>query len=751
VRPLAGVRVVELSVGIAGAYCTKLLADAGAEVVKVEPDGGDPLRRWSASGAAIPPGEAGALYRHLARAKRVAGADELDGLLAGAACVVWSPGGRLAPAELRAAHPHLVVTTLTPFGLDGPWHDKPATELTLQAWSGGIVGLGRGYPDRPPVQVGGRVGEWLAGAYAAIGTLAALRSGAGELVDVSVLEVLACCLTYYPVTYKDQLGQPMRKRRFVPTPGVAAARDGLVGLGCGTGQQWLDFCVMVGHPEWQEEPRYFVDRTSLAPVIEEWVGRHSVEEVLSLAAAFRIPHAPIVNGANATGIDHFRARGSFVTYDDGTVAPGPPYRVRPTSSGHHRPTGRPTPFESLRVLDMTSYWAGPLVGQTLALLGAEVVHLESPTRPDGARLIGGVPTTEDRYWERGPIFNALNTNKKSLAVDAGDPRGRELIRRFVATCDVVVENFTPRVIEQLGLTEAALREVRPDLIMVRMPGFGLDGPWRDDPAFAFVIEDASGLTWLTGYPDRLPIEPYTLGDPNASLHALVGLLVALEHRDRTGEGSLVEAAMIDAALSITAEQVIEYSAYGALLERSGNRSPGVAPQGVYRTADVDERGRADTYVAISVADDAQWEGLRQVLGWPHDPSLATVEGRLADHDRLDAALADWCGGRGADEIVELLWSAGVAVAKVMPPHEQPRLPQLQHRRFFEELDHPVAGRARYSTWPLRFASRPGPVHRCRAPLLGEHNAELLGEIGVSDDELVALEAAGVIGRAVRSG
>ena len=154
---------------------------------------------------------------------------------------------------------------------------------------------------------------------------------------------------------------------------------------------------------------------------------------------------------------------------------------------------------------------------------------------------------------------------------------------------MVVENYTPRVLEQLGLDFDGVKAIRPDIVMVRMPGFGLAGPWRDNAAFAFVIEDASGLTWLTGYPDANPHSPYCVGDPNAGLHALVGLLLALEHRRRTGEGALVEAAMVDAAINIAAEQFVEYSAYGALLSRDGNRGPAAAPQNVYRTRDAGRR------------------------------------------------------------------------------------------------------------------------------------------------------------------
>ncbi len=397
---------------------------------------------------------------------------------------------------------------------------------------------------------------------------------------------------------------------------------------------------------------------------------------------------------------------------------------------------------------MTAYWAGPFTGHVLALLGAEVIHLESPSRPDGVRLVGGVPQTEDRFWERGPIFAALNTNKKSMTIDIGDPRGIDLVRRLIATCDVVVENYTPRVLDQLGLDYEALKAVRPDLLMLRMPGFGLDGPWRELSAFAFVIEDASGLTWLTGHQDLLPIEPYCVGDPNAGLHALFGLMLALEHRERTGEGGLVESAMVDAAVNVAAEQAIEFSAYGALLARAGNRGPSAAPQNLYQVAGPDEYGRDDCWIAIAVATDEQWESLRRALGepeWASDPALATAAGRVREQDRIDAFLQEWCRARSADEVVERLWDEGVPVGKVTQPHRQPDLPQLAARNFFEEVDHPVTGRSRYSTLPMRFSRGPERLHERHAPLLGEHNAELLGELGLTRSEIDALEAEGIIG------
>ena len=200
-EPLNGYTVVDLSTGIAGAYCTKLLADGGAEIVKVEAPEGDPLRRWSASGAVIPADGDGALFSYLACSKHSVIArpetdmDFINTLLADADAVVWSLGSILTPADIHHAHSHLTVTAITPFGLDGPWRDRPATEFTLQAWSGGIVGLGRGSADRAPVFVGGQVGEYLAGAYASAATIASWMRGAAELIDLSMLETQILGLT----------------------------------------------------------------------------------------------------------------------------------------------------------------------------------------------------------------------------------------------------------------------------------------------------------------------------------------------------------------------------------------------------------------------------------------------------------------------------------------------------------------------------------------------------------------------------
>jgi crotonobetainyl-CoA:carnitine CoA-transferase CaiB-like acyl-CoA transferase len=206
--------------------------------------------------------------------------------------------------------------------------------------------------------------------------------------------------------------------------------------------------------------------------------------------------------------------------------------------------------------------------------------------------------------------------------------------------------------------------------------------------------------------------------------------------------------MVEAAVNVAAEQPIERSAYGALLTRAGNRGPGAAPQNLYQAAGPDDFGRDDSWVALAVATDEQWMSLRRALGepqWALDSALESMPGRVQHQDHIDGFLAEWCRERSADEVVDLLWEAGVPVGKVMLPHLQPDLPPLEARGFFEELLHPVIGSSRYSTLPLRLSNGPERWHQRPAPLLGEHNEELLVELGLTQSEIEALEKEGIIG------
>jgi crotonobetainyl-CoA:carnitine CoA-transferase CaiB-like acyl-CoA transferase len=280
--------------------------------------------------------------------------------------------------------------------------------------------------------------------------------------------------------------------------------------------------------------------------------------------------------------------------------------------------------------------------------------------------------------------------------------------------------------------------------MVRMPGFGLDGPWRDRTGYAPTMEQLTGLAWITGWPDLPPIVPRGPCDPLAGQHAAFALLVALEERAITGEGLLLEVPMVEAALATAAGPVVEAQAYGVVQGREGNRGPVAAPQGVYPTAD-DER-----WVAVATANDGQWHALCGVLGrsdLAEDVTLATHAGRRAAGDRLDDAVAEWTTTVPVDEAVTALLEAGVPAAEAVSPGSVDRNPHLVERGFYEWIDREVVGRHRVPSLPYRFASRGDqPWHAAPAPLLGEHNDAVLGgELGLSPDDLERLRNAAVIG------
>jgi crotonobetainyl-CoA:carnitine CoA-transferase CaiB-like acyl-CoA transferase len=391
------------------------------------------------------------------------------------------------------------------------------------------------------------------------------------------------------------------------------------------------------------------------------------------------------------------------------------------------------------VFDMTSFWAGPVVSQLLAAFGAEVIKVESAQRPDGTRLGTSYGIDGDRVWERAPLFHGCNTGKYGLALDLTRPEGQAIGRHLLAQCDILIENYTPRVLEQFHL----LDEPRDDLIVVRMPAWGLDGPWRNQPGFAQTMEQVSGLGWVTGHVDGPPLVPRGPCDPNGGYHAFVATMLAILERDRTGHGQVVESALVDAALNIAAQQVVEFTAYGQRLDRIGNRSRDAAPQGVYACAG-DEQ-----WVAISVQDDAQWQTFCAVLGrddWAGDAELRAFTDRRARHDELDEGVARWCTSRHKEDIVDALWPAGVPVGAVVSPRDVGANLHLLARGYFEAVDHPVVGRVRLPRFPAAITPRAEPFHRRPAPTLGQHNRDVLGTLlGLADDELDSLEASGILG------
>jgi len=729
--PLAGLHVVEIATEISGPYAAKLFVDLGAEVTKIELPGGDPLRDWGPFPHGVPDPERSGLFEYLNAGKRIASLEGARELIARSHVLVENLGPGVLEAlgldsdSLERLRPNLVLLRISHFGQCGPWRDRPATSLTLQAASGWVNARD---PDRPPVQVGARIAEYVAGAYGALGALTALRCTADQVVaiDVSELEALLSTLPYPMLMAKRMrsLGLPTNVRSG-PMLGVVRAADGWVGINCLTGQHWLDVCDMLGLPEYGEQQIAIMtggpERAEFFAKAEALLAKQTVAEIVELSQSLRIPATPVNDGATVLDCPQYVKREFFVE-QAGFQRPGRAFRFTKGAAGQRDPAPRQTfgalPFAGLKVLDLSTFWAGAYLTCYLGAFGADIVKVESIQRPDGFRYSGAFPFEGDDWYERSAIWQATNLNKRDLTLDLTSERGRDIARRLAAQADVVVENFSPRVVENFGLDYPSLAALKPDVIMLRMPGFGLQGPWRDYVGWALNFEQTAGMSAVTGYPDGPPCNPQGPADPIVGVHAGVALLAALEHRRRTGEGQLIEIAQIEVAACVTAEPVIEYSLNGVVPQREGNRRPGYL-QGVYPT------NEDEVWVALSVPDNG-----------------------LIDHGVFDQMVTGWTRTRSCEVIVKTLRALNIPVERVMTGDQMYDIPQLDARGFYEEFDRPVSGAHRYPGWPFRITPGPAQHHRTAAPTLGQHNDEILSSLGLSVEAVAALREQRVIGERV---
>ena len=776
--------MVEISDRIAGAYCGKLLLDAGADVRKIEPPQGDWLRKYSASCSPVPDDQGSPFFSYLNAGKHSLtcspDSDRYRAELAAADVVIITASRSQAaalgvdPQRLLADSPRAVIVTISDFGWTGPYADRAASEFTLQAWAGS-PGF-RGDPAGPPIAIGGDLGEFMSGVFAAFGALAVRRrvehGGPGEHLDLSMLEAITTMQS--SEWLHSQLLRVPPIRRTLEVPSIEPAKDGYVGITMVTGQQWLDFVAMVECPQLEEieQLKFQIGRWDYRDFIREnigpWMAERTVEEIVELGQLFRLPIAALGNGATIRDMEYSTERGVFVRNPGGFHQPRPPWLMSECAPAPMRPTAAPgasdhespwqkseftttsdsirLPLEGVRIVDLTAFWAGPAATHLLAAFGADVVKVESIQRPDGIRYSGGMRKDVDDWWEYGWVFHAMNTNKRSVTLDLGSEDGRDLFMRLVAGADVVIENFSPRVMDHFGLTADVLLKVNPKLVVARMPAFGLDGPWRERVGFAPTMEQIAGLAWVTGLPDDPPVTPRGACDPLAGVHAAFAVLAALNFAERTGVGQQVELPMIETVLNVTAIQPIESEVFGVTLSRRGNRGHGGVIQNLYRCA-----GPDDEWIAVTVRTDEQWRALVDLMDRPSwcDVGMASLEeiaGRRERADEIDRRLQDWFAEQPREATVERLAGAGIPAAPVVSPSLVTENPQLRDRGFFEELHHCRTGPGLYPCPPFaRLAGQHRWLHR-PPPTLGEHNEEVLRDrCGLKDDELAGLAASGVIG------
>jgi crotonobetainyl-CoA:carnitine CoA-transferase CaiB-like acyl-CoA transferase len=392
------------------------------------------------------------------------------------------------------------------------------------------------------------------------------------------------------------------------------------------------------------------------------------------------------------------------------------------------------PLAGLKVIDVATLFAGPLAATQLGDFGAEVIHVEHPRRPDGAR---GHGPSKDGV---GLWYATIGRNKDSITLDLSAPAGADVLRRLVADADVLVENFRPGTLERWGLAPADLLELNPGLVVARVTAFGQTGPYAPRPGFGSLAEAMSGFAAVTGEeggPPTLP--PFGLADGIASLATAFAVLAALRGRDRTGRGQVVDVAILEPILSMLGGQLTIYDQLGLVQERHGNRSVNNAPRNCYRTAD-------DNWVAVSTSSQSIAERVLRLVGHPEhldQPWFATGAGRAAHADELDEAVGSWIAARSTADVLAAFTEAQAAVAPIYDVRGIVADPQVQARGTILTVPDPVLGPLQMQNVLFRLSQTPGSVRWTARPHGADTDA-VLARHGYGPDEVAALREQGVV-------
>jgi crotonobetainyl-CoA:carnitine CoA-transferase CaiB-like acyl-CoA transferase len=399
------------------------------------------------------------------------------------------------------------------------------------------------------------------------------------------------------------------------------------------------------------------------------------------------------------------------------------------------------PLSGVKVADFSWFGAGPICGENLATFGATVVRVESESHLDGIRLVAPFAKGKTGYNVSG-YWNNYNAGKLDLTLNCNTDTGRRLASKLIAWCDIFLTNFTPRIIEKWGMTYDELRKINPQIIAAYQPMQGFDGPHKYFLGFGAVLSPITGYNHLCGFPDKPPMGlgtnyPDYVINPG---HTLVAILAALRYRRRTGKGQHIELAQIESAVSPLAPAIMDYAANGRVQMRAGNRDPRAAPHGAFRCQDGEYNDQPeDRWCAVAVFHDHEWRALVDAMGspdWARDDRFATLAGRKANEDEVEAKLGEWTRERTAEDVMHLLQSKGVPAGVVQTSRDLlDHDDHMKARGYYVYLDHPETGRAAYDGPPVRLSKTPGTL-RSPAPLLGQHNEQVCKEIlGLSDEEI----------------
>lgn len=774
-RALEGIRVVELGEVVSAPYCAKLFADFGADVVKVEaPGAGDAARRWGPFPGDEAHPEKSGLYQFLNTGKRsvtidvttASGRERLLELLAWADVFVennppaWMREHGLDHASIRDVNADLVMISITPFGQSGPYSEWKGYDLNAFHLSGASHRY-CGRPGEPPLEHGTFTADFYGGVTAAAWGLGAVMGrghvGGGQHVDVSCAEAIAATFVgsqniggyAQNGTYDTRSGIGMGMS--APNA-ILPCKDGHVWVLVLETAQWRGLVRAMGSPEWADVEMFddmFVrgqNRDVIRPLTEVWTMQHGKFEIMETCQAEGAPVTAIFTVEEAVEQPHLRERGYIVELDHPDLgrhrslgpafklpaSPGGPYRAAPRLGEHDGDlaaglaprivSGRPDPtrsataappMEGIRVANFGWVWAGPMVGQTLAFLGAEVFKIESRARIDMARTIP--PFAENvRDHDRSLSHHAGWAGNGSVTLNLKSPEGIDLARQLVAECDVVVENFAPGVMERLGLGYDELAKVRPDLVMFSMPAAGLYGPLRDLRTYGLSLASITGMDSLTGYVDGPPIPmENAITDPYNGILGAFAILTALHHRDRSGCGQHIDYSQQEAVMHMVGPAVMDYVMNGRSAAPMGNRHPLSmgAPHGVFPCSG------DDRWISIAVMSDAEWSALVDAMGapaWAGAEEFASLAARVGNIEALHERIAEWTSSWDERDLAATLQGHGVAAAPVLSVADLLDDEHYRARDTFVEVEYPLGFRETiYGSYVKLSRSavpvRPGPV------------------------------------------
>ncbi len=773
---LSGIRVMEIGGGVAVAYAGKLFADLGADVIRLESTS-DAVRRRPHD-----------VHRWLNTNKRsmTDRPATVERLLPGAHLVLHDLDDTtadirgLGPARVADSDFEGVVCSLTPWGPTGPYAGYRAEELSvIHGSSWGFLSPGAAtHVDLPPLKAPGHHASINVATGAATAALAALdrreRTGFGEYIAVSMFAAAAKMTEFAPATVSFLGFNPSRlgTKSVVPW-GTYRCRDGLIQITCPEENQWQALVTLMGEPDWAsvevlataEGRRRNPDLVDI--YLAEWCAEQQLDDLTREGQRLGICVTPVNTVADLAANEHLAARGFIATDPAGVVMPGPAaqtdqgwwaLRAEAPAPGAHdgedwhpapilaaagAAAGQPgRPLEGIRVIDFSWVWAGPFCTQQLAHLGADVIRLESPHRPDIFRRMPFTPKGIPRTLDTSGPFQLYNSDKRSIAVDLTSAAGRDLVLELVAAADVVVDNFSVGTMDQLGFGVEDLRRVNPSVIVASMSGYGQTGPSSSFTAYGPAGGAMAGLYAANGYSGGETAETgIAVGDPGLGLATAWAIVAALVARRRHGDVARIDAAMIEAVAATTGELWMEWVATGHPPPRRGNRDPGWAPHNCYPCEGQDQ------WVTIACTDDAEWRALADIIGLGDENAedFASAALRQAHEDRLDQLIGAWTGSRDKWEVTRALQADGVAAFPSLSPAELWNGdPQLDALGMLERPEHPATGPRVIPGIPWRLTNGPNGLRR-PAPLLGQHTAEVLAEVlGYGDDDIEHLVRTGAI-------